>query len=362
MSIIAILLILTDYGFNLSAPSWIANNKNNIDKTCEYIGAIFILKILLTTLGMISLFIFTYSHDTLLTDIKLTVSIALCIIFQSIQPTWFFQGIEKMKKITYYTIIAKIIYMILVLSFVKKPGQEWLVILFQATSFCLSSSIAIYFIYHEGYKIRLASNPQIIKIFKESTWFFISRAAVCVYTSASTLIIGSATGVQQAGLYSSSEKIYNAGQGIMSPVSQAIYPYLSRTGDKKFLYKISFIIAIPMIIGCYVITFFSGDILTIFYGPSFSVAAPILNIFLFCLIINFISVNFGYPAFAIIKRLDIANGTVVFGALLQLINLTILFYTGSINAINIALSVLIVETIVMIVRVIIFISLVNRSQ
>ncbi|MBS9436681.1 O100 family O-antigen flippase [Photorhabdus noenieputensis] len=362
LSIISIFLILTDYGFNLSAPSWIANNKKNINKTCEYIGAIFILKILLTTLGIMLLFIFTYSHDTLLTDIKLIVSIALCATFQSMQPTWFFQGIEKMRKITYYTIIAKAIYMILVLFFVKNPGQEWLVIFFQAISFCLSSSIAIYFIYREGYTIRLISNPRIIKVFKESTWFFISRAAVCVYTSASTLIIGSAAGVQQAGLYSSSEKIYNAGQGIISPISQAIYPYLSRSGDKRFLYKISFIIAIPMIIGCYVITSFSSDILTIFYGPSFSSAAPILNIFLFCLIINYISVNFGYPAFSIIKRLDIANKTVILGALLQLINLIILFYTESINAINISLAILIVEIIVMIVRVVIFISLINRPQ
>ncbi|MFB9998018.1 oligosaccharide flippase family protein [Providencia rustigianii] len=74
---------------------------------------------------------------------------------------------------------------------------------------------------------------------KSSYTYFLSRASVVIYTSASTFIVGSYSGLNQAALFSSAEKLYQAGQSITSPVSQAIFPHIARTGEKIYYINLS---------------------------------------------------------------------------------------------------------------------------
>ncbi len=194
----------------------------------------------------------------------------------------------------------------------------------------------------------------IINAFKYSSEFFLSRAAVGIYTSASTLVVGSFAGVQQAAFYACAEKLYQAGQSLMSPVSQALFPYLARTGDKKILYKCIGILLIPLVAGCFICGIYSGEILELFYGVGFVPANSVLEVFLVCSIITFISINFGYPAFSIIGRLDLANKSVFLAAVLQLVIIITLIFLDKVSAINVAIGVFFVEFSVMIARCYLF--------
>ncbi|HIH5505105.1 TPA: oligosaccharide flippase family protein, partial [Proteus mirabilis] len=121
-SLISLSMIITDYGFGIFSPFWIAKNRNNIKRTSLHIGSVFYIKTILVLICSILLFLYinlansipvqnkTYYYFLLLTS----------ILVQTFQPTWFFQGIEKMFNITIIMSISKLSYVILIYAFIKE--------------------------------------------------------------------------------------------------------------------------------------------------------------------------------------------------------------------------------------------------
>ncbi|WP_162627181.1 oligosaccharide flippase family protein [Aeromonas media] len=356
LSACAIALIATDFGFNLSATYWIAQNRD--DEVCisQYIGAIFFIKVVLCFIFLMLLWGYSeISHGNLLSKHYLIPWIGFVVVSQTFQATWFFQGIEKMNNVTFFTVTAKLSYLLLVFCFVDTVGDERWVLICLAISNVFASFFSMFLIYKEGYAVKFSGYSYAWRVFKDSAPFFLSRAAVSVYTSASTFIIGSISGAHQAAIYSSSEKLYQAGQGVTSPITQSLFPYITRSKDIATFYRVVFLSAIPMTIGCIVCYLYAGDILGMFYGADFVSSTKVLQVFMICLVVNYISVNFGYPAFSSIGRVDVANKTVMLASLIQFLSLSVLFYLNDISAYNVAISVLIVECIVMFLRVSLFI-------
>lgn len=362
MSLCSIALIVTDYGFGLSAPYWLAKNKSNKERVAEYLGGVFFIKSILFVVCFTVTTVF-YCHTDLIprNDIFFYALIA-SMFFQTFQPNWFFLGIEKMKNVTIFMVSAKLSYLFLVFFFVNNSTQIDIVIVCFAISNFLATAIGILFIYKENYRIARSTTKQSWIIFKDGSAFFLSRLAVGVYTSASTFLVGSFSGASSAALYNSAEKLYQAGQSATSPVSQVLFPYLTRTGKKEILYKFVGGLFIPMILGIIFCIHYADIIVTFIFGEQFRAASELLEIFLVTLLINFIGVNFGYPAFSILGRIDIANKTVLCGSALQLINLVVMYTQGFISAINVCYSVLFVESVVMLLRVSIYYYLIRNAK
>lgn len=350
ISLCSIALIITDYGFGFSAPYWLAKNKDNKNDVASYIGAIFIIKaiLFLACIGVILLF---FKYSTIIpNESVIHLAILASILFQTFQPNWFFLGIEKMKSVTIFMVIAKISYVVLVFLLVKKQSQVEIVLACFAFSNLLATSIGIYYIYKENFWIAKPPIKTIKIVVIEGAFFFVSRLAVGIYTSASTFLVGAFTGVGSAALYNSAEKLYQAGQSATSPVSQALYPYLARTGDKQALYKFVGILLVPLSICVLLGVYYAELVMALIFGDEFRAASELLQIFLLILLVNFVGVNFGYPAFASIGRVDIANKSVIYAAFLQLIVITLLYYLQVISAKSICLGVLAVEFVVMVIR------------
>ncbi|MFQ2032711.1 oligosaccharide flippase family protein [Aeromonas veronii] len=350
MSLCSIALIITDYGFGISAPYWLAKNKENKKEVASYVGAIFAVKAVLFFGCAVAVLLFLNLTDTIPNQGMIQGAILVSILLQTFQPNWFFLGIEKMKSVTIFMVIAKMSYLVLVFLFVNDSSDFALVLVCFATSNLLATSIGIFFLYKEKYWIAKPTKIQTLEVFRDGSLFFVSRLAVGVYTSASTFLVGAFAGASAAALYNSAEKLYQAGQSATSPVSQALYPYLARTGDKQALYKFVGILLVPLSIGVVGCIYYAEFIITLIFGAEFIAAAELLQIFMLTLPVTFVGVNFGYPAFATIGRVDIANKTVIFAAVLQLASVLALYFMCAITAKNICLSVLMVEISVMLLR------------
>lgn len=352
-SLLAISLVITDFGFNLSGTYFISKNQIYKRKINEYLTSVFCVKFMLVVFSIaifysVSSFFFEDLDNTSLLLIVFIISI------QSFQPIWFFQGIEKMKHITIYTIISKIVYLSFVFIFAR-DGSISKVLLCYFLSQLMATFFSLYFIIKLGYSFERTTLNNILRAFKESFPFFLSRIAVVIYTSANTLILGRYSSVVQAANYSSCEKIYYAGQSLLNPVSQAFFPYLSKDskdkGNKKRIYFLFVIISgVVLSILCYILSFFVFDFLNVFYGGKFNDSTRILNIFLFTTVVAYFSVNFGYPMFALIERVNYVNYTVIIGAVFHVIGLTVLAILDALSAYNLAILVLFVELSVLISR------------
>ncbi|MCX9109974.1 oligosaccharide flippase family protein [Providencia rettgeri] len=358
MSIIIMSLLITDFGFNLYTPAWIAENKGNTKKVSDKISAIFILKIALYLPTSIVIILYFYLSD-IPNDIKESLCIVtlIAILFQAFQIPWFFQGIERMLNITLLTFLSKVSYVFFIFLSVNEQHDILAVIISYAASNLITTIMSVILYYKLGYSLTICSSLPLMETLKNSFPFFVSRASVSIYTSASTMIIGSTSGLTQAALYSSAEKLYQAGQSISYPISQALYPYLARTKSILTFYKF-IIILTPFLIGFITIIYsYSNEIIILFYGNEYAQSSNVLKVFLITTVVNFISVNFGYPAFSIINRLDIANKSVIYAGILQAFILFCLYLNSGITAINVAISILIVESFVMLVRIFYFVKI-----
>jgi len=359
LSIIQMSLILTDFGFNLSSTEYIARNCQSKDKINKHIGAVFQIKILLIFLCVIFLY-FLVNDQLQQFKIEFFFYSCIAIIGQTFQSLWFFQGVEKMKRITLFLTISKFSYVILTFVIVKKPEQGRFVILAYALSQVIGALLSQYYMRKEGYKYTPANLSSMLGVLRTSALFFWSRLAVSTYTTASTLVVGAA-GHVQAGYYAASEQLYKAGQNITTPVSQALYPYMTRAKNWALFFKMMSILTVVMITASLTAIWLSQWLIALIFGPEYIVSQNVFIVFMLALIVTFVSTNFGYPVFSALGKVKVANYTVIFGALTHVVILGVLFCLGEISAYNVVRAVLFTEIVILILRMFFFVKLYRRE-
>ena len=359
LSIIQMSLILTDFGFNLSSTEYIARNCQSKDKINKHIGAVFQIKILLIFLCVIFLY-FLVNDQLQQFKIEFFFYSCIAIIGQTYQSLWFFQGVEKMKRITLFLTISKFSYVILTFVIVKKPEQGRFVILAYALSQVIGALLSQYYMRKEGYKYTPANLSSMLGVLRTSALFFWSRLAVSTYTTASTLVVGAA-GHVQAGYYAASEQLYKAGQNITTPVSQALYPYMTRAKNWALFFKMMSILTVVMITASLTAIWLSQWLIALIFGPEYIVSQNVFIVFMLALIVTFVSTNFGYPVFSALGKVKVANYTVIFGALTHVVILGVLFCLGEISAYNVVRAVLFTEIVILILRMFFFVKLYRRE-
>ncbi|WP_439258769.1 oligosaccharide flippase family protein [Lonepinella sp. BR2930] len=352
-SICTLAYILTDFGFNLSATHQVAQYRDDKEYIKHYIGNIFALKLILAFLASIIAvpYLLLNTSTSNLSATPVSVFWIVAIIFaQSLHSTWFFQGIEKMKYITFANISAKVGYVVMLFVLFQFYQNINLALFCFFISQLMITIIYLRFIYKQQYRIGLPDLKGMWQEMKYSFSFFFSRVAVSVYSTVNVLILGHFQSVSVVGLYSSAEKLYGAGTSVAGILSQALLPHLTRTGNLRLLVKIILFSIIPVISGCYIIGYFADDIMILIFGEDFRQAGVFFQLFLALLCISFFSMLIGYPGFAAVKKIHFANYTVMLGAVVHLCGLVGLYLNNAITAKNVLLMVIITESFILSVR------------
>lgn len=361
LSAVQLCFILTDYGFSISATHGISLNRDNRSYINRKISRIFFAKIVLTTIACLGLIVAPELSLELKKTEALFLAGTIAVVAQSFQPTWLFQGLERMKNITTYNILTKVLYAGLVISFVREPEDTTLVILFWGIANLLGLSASIYLMKKSGFTVSFVSWREALGEIKESTQYFWSRLAVSTYTAASTLIIGAQSPVQAAH-FNICEQIYKAAQNLTSPISSALFPYMAKHRNWAIFLKTVSITATILCAGCFSFFLLSPEIVKFIFGESYSSIVPTLRVFLATSIINYLGVSLGYTAFSALNRTDIANKTVIVGSGLHVTSLFLLLRFSEITAFNVALVILATESAVMLMRLICLTLLYKKSQ
>lgn len=353
LSIVMLSGVLTDFGFGISATNRISVNRGDKEYVSKLIGAIFSIKVLLCILVVSGVAIFSILFEKYL-EYKSTM---LCTVFPIIglafQPYWFFQGLEKMKAITIYSLLAKLLYLALILVFVKDESDSMNVHIANGVAQLLSAFIAIKFIYKEGYKVHRPNFREIILEFSEGLKFFYSRIAVSLYTTGCSFFLGYYSTPHNVTLYSVSEQLYKAVQFAFMPVNQAIFPYMAKSKKHKFLLKVVSLVFCALGLLVSATYFIAPYFLDIYIGEDLALEViPIFNIFLVIVLISIPSILLGYPLFSALGKIEIANYTTIAGAISFLIAAILFVYLNlEINAKTIVVLVLTAELMVFMLRI-----------
>ena len=280
--------LITNYGFNLSAPRSISINRDNLSEVSRIFNSVMFLKIILMFFSLIILSLSVIIFDKFRGEWLVYFFTFGFIIGEVLFPLWFFQGMEKMKSIAILSLLSKLFYTVSIFVFVKSEIDYALVPLLNSLGVILSGLISISIVIKKFNILISIPKYSDLKFQLKDGWnIFYSNIAISIYTISNTFILGIFTNDTIVGYYSAAEKIIKVFQGLLYPVFQSFYPHISKLAvvskesALKLINNLGWKIGLFTIIISSLIFLFSEQIIYLFLGGSFLRSVAVLKILSF---------------------------------------------------------------------------------
>lgn len=281
-------IILTDYGFNLSATREVSINRENKEKVTEIFSSVITIKFLLGLLSLSILILMLVLIQKFRTDWLVYLFSFGMVLGNILFPVWFFQGMERMKYITILNIVSKGIFTICIFIFIRMASDYLYVPLINSLGYLVAGGLSLGVVFKKlEVKFAFPTTESIKRQLKEGWYIFVSTVSISLYTTSNTFILGLFTNNTIVGYYSAAEKIVRAVQGLLTPVSQTVYPYISKlaTESKKkalgFIRKLVKLVSSGSFVISLLIFIFSAPIVNIVLGSQYQQSIIVLRILAF---------------------------------------------------------------------------------
>ncbi|MBV4356371.1 flippase [Pinibacter aurantiacus] len=285
-AVINYFVLFTDFGFNMSATQHVALSRNNIDELSKIFWTTTFSKMLLAIVSFFLLLCLILAIPEMRSSFFLYM-IGFFVVLQSLfSPTWFFQGIEKTQWIIPISVIPRAVSILLVFVFIK-TSNDFTAALFIQSFVCFIMTIIITVIFFLRKKLIKWYVPKIaeIKNALDDGWhLFLSTAAISLYTTSNTVLLGIIANDKMVGYFVAADKLIKGVQSLTFTIGQAAYPrmtiYAKESKEKAlaFLKKCYKIMSISGLV-CSIFLFLFADILIrIVFGAQYLPSKALLQI------------------------------------------------------------------------------------
>lgn len=347
LSLVLYVSAVTDYGFSMSATKRAALLENRIRDLSSLFNNVFYAKCVIFVLSVIAiipiiLLFNKFSRDSLF--------YFLCIpyvIGSVFNPTWFFQGIEKMKYITIFSTFNKLLATALIFCFIKASNDYAYVLLIYGIANIVSSVFGIILAF-KFFKIEvLKPDFSCIKYeLKYSWYYFVNNIALLTLNNINILILGLFVNDFDLGKYSIAEKIAFSVWQMLVVFSQAIYPQICKLSLVHYKVLFNFLLKVCLPFGSFVLCIclcfciFSEDIVRFITSDDIENVAFLLKLLSFHGLIIFLNI----PAYQTLLAYNFQKETSVLFNILSVICLvSSLFLSSSLGITGAAISAILTQ-------------------
>jgi PST family polysaccharide transporter len=346
-------MILTDYGFNLSATRDISINRENKEKVSEIFSSVMVIKFALMIISLILTSIIILSFEKFRQDWIVYYLTFGMVVGQVLFPVWFFQGMEKMKYITFLNILSKLIFTVAIFVFVKEESDYLYVPLLNSLGFIIAGILSIWIVFRDfGTGFRMPSLKEIKHHLRDGWIFFKTTIFVSAYRETNVFILGLVTNNTITGYYSIAEKILKSVQSLQGPLGQALYPvFCTKYGIDKKNFKLYHFKYLKLIISIYTsliisIILLSPYIIKIVAGKTYYESVLDLRILSVVVLVGGLNYYFGILGLIPLKFEKEFSRFVIIVGLLNIILCSLLSYLF--NDVGASISLVLSEIILLI--------------
>ena len=211
-------VVLTDYGFNLSATRAVALVRDDPERLSSLFCAVMIIKATLMAFGFGVMLLIVRLVPDFAQEWPLYVLVYLTVVGNVLFPVWLFQGLERMRHITVFTILARTLVVIAIFVFVHRQTDYRLAAALQASGMVIAGLLALAIV-PRLVQVRLhwPGVVQLRRVVVDGWHVFLSTAAINLYTSSNIFFLGLLTTPMAVGYFAAAGKLIKAVQGLITP-------------------------------------------------------------------------------------------------------------------------------------------------
>lgn len=234
-SFVQYFMILTDYGFSLSATKTISLIGEHKEKTSAFFSSVMTVKLMFAGISFLVLCAAIYLVPKFSNDWLVYILSFGTVIGSTLFPVWFFQGKEKMAYITSVNVAGGIAYAASIFVFIKSPSDYLFVPLLNSLFSIISGILGLYIAFKKFRISFIIQKYVTIKQELKTGWdIFISILSINAYTASRIFAVGLLTNNVITGYYSIAERIANVIQTFpMDSFTRAVFPRISNVFAKN---------------------------------------------------------------------------------------------------------------------------------
>ncbi|WP_343698273.1 oligosaccharide flippase family protein [Caulobacter sp.] len=318
---------IVEFGFMISTTARISRVRSDATKVSEAVTNTMLAKGILLFISTL-IFILSAPFVQMVRDHLLVMSLFfLSAATAAMVPDFYFRGMEQMQSIATRAIAARSLSIVIVLALVRGDHELAAV----PMSLLASNLVAVLWAFMKmrrlGFRFSQPSIGGAIVYLKESFMYFLSRVSATINQSMGAFTLGLVhTGPSyEMGVYSAAWRVSSAGEMMLLPVSDSLYPHMINKRDYRLFWRVYFPGLVLWFLGCAFVFIFASSICSILLGPQYASAGAALRILLFGCFMAFSSNMFGYNALAPIGLARHANFSLILSVSLNAVAMLTLF-------------------------------------
>ena len=285
MSIVTYFVSFVGFGFDLPAVKIIAQYPTDEKLKAHTLSCIYTAKIYLEILSLIVFSIIIFSVPYLRNNWALLFICFSQTLTNIIFPQWSFQGLQKMRIVTYVQLGLKLISLPFIFLTIHTSNDiNAFALIASITSIAGGFGAAVIIRFYDRIRIQLMPFGAVKKWFAEATPFFLSSSASLIKEQSVAILIGVFFGMKDVAIYDLANKIVAVPRLLLTSINGALFPNIvskfSTALIKKILryqvYLCLFIIGLIALFGKWVVLLMGGVSLAGSYPLAIILSVTIL--------------------------------------------------------------------------------------
>lgn len=225
VSNIQLFQVFSSFGFDMPALKKISLFPDHSQIKSRVVSEVFISKLLLFPISLLIIAVISVFVPFVQRHIALYYIVFSSQLVEILFPTWYFQGIQRMKFVTYTNLAVRLATIPLIFIFIRSSDDLLLyALIVSLLPLCGSIFAFFYLIIKEKIRLQLCSIRQLKSTFRTALPFFWTVAFGTVKKESVTFVIGTFFSMQSVALYDLASKLILIPRIITSNINGALFP------------------------------------------------------------------------------------------------------------------------------------------
>ncbi|MCL2597108.1 MAG: oligosaccharide flippase family protein [Paludibacter sp.] len=231
--------IFISFGFDFPALKKISFSPDDNQIKSQTVSEVFTAKICLFVLCAIVLVALIFIIPFVRANAIFYIIIFLTLLVDILFPNWYFQGVQKMKFVTYVNLTLRLLTIPLIVIFIKSPADllKYTLII---SLFPVAGGVFTFFYLQikEKIQIRLVRLASLKPVFADAMPFFWTSAFGTFKKESVKFIIGTFFSMEDVALYDLADRIVSIPRLIINSINSALFPKIVKNYKTESVRKI----------------------------------------------------------------------------------------------------------------------------